>query len=112
MHSEIAEFTNQFVKLATEHNRCLETQEYSKRSRINKKLMSMLKCINSFSNPAEVVTQIMDAGDDYATMWISNYALKNGLCVEVVRMKLQAIKDAKRGADSVTAWALMAENNL
>lgn len=104
-------FVVEFVRLANQHNSCLATHEYSKRSRINKKLLNMCASISSFENPASVVSEIIDSGDDYATMWISNYAMKNNLCVEVVKHKLQEIKDRKKGPDSVTAWALLTENN-
>ena len=104
-------FVAEFVKLAIQHNACLATQDYSKRSRINKKLLNMCAAISAFENPESVVSAIIDSGDDYATMWISNYAMKNNLCVEVVKHKLQEIKDRKKGPDSVTAWVLLTENN-
>lgn len=104
-------FVSEFVRLAIEHNNCLATKEYSKRSRINKKLMNMLSAISNFERPEMVISEIIDAGNDYATMWISNYAMKNNLCADVVKQKLRTIKDRKNGADSVTAWALLTENN-
>ena len=105
-------FVSDFIKLAKEHNRCLETKEYSKRSRINKKLMSMLNVINSLQNPEKIISEIIDCGDEYAILWIANYAFKNKMCVDIVRQKLKEIMDRKSGADSVTAWALMRENNV
>ncbi len=107
-----ADFVVEFVKCAKEHNDCLAVQNYSKRSRLNKKLMGMLATIDGFDNPAEVITGIIASGDDYAVMWISNYAWKNGHCVEVIRAKLTEIKNRKSGPDSITAWALIAENTL
>ena len=107
-----AEFVIKFVQCAKEHNDCLADQNYSKRSRLNKKLMGMLATIDGFENPEEVITGIIESGDDYAVMWISNYAWKNGHCVELVKAKLTAIKDRKSGPDSITAWALIAENTL
>lgn len=104
-------FVAEFVKLAIQHNACLATHDYSKRSRINKKLLNMCASISTFGNPESVVSAIIDCDDDYATMWISNYAMKNNLCVEVVKQKLQEIKNRKNGPDSVTAWALLTENN-
>lgn len=104
-------FVAEFVRLAIQHNDCLATHEYSKRSRINKKLLNMCASIATFENPESVVSAIIDSGNDYATMWISNYAMKNGLCVEVVKQKLQEIKERKKGPDSITAWALLTENN-
>ena len=103
-------FVTEFVRLAIEHNNCLATQNYSKRSRINKTLMKMLSTIHEYEKPEEIISAIIDSGDDYATMWISNYAMKNNLCVEVIKQKLQAIKDRKKGPDSITAWALLTEN--
>ena len=107
-----ADFIVKFVQCAKEHNDCLATQNYSKRSRLNKKLMGMLATIDGFDNPEEVITGIIASGDDYAVMWISNYAWKNGHCVELVKTKLTEIKDRKSGPDSITAWALIAENTL
>lgn len=107
-----ADFIVQFVKCAKEHNDCLDTQNYSKRSRLNKKLMNMLAAIDGFENPEEVISGIIASGDDYAVMWISNYAWKNGYLVELVKAKLTEIKDRKSGPDSITAWALIAENTL
>lgn len=100
-------FVSEFVRLSREHNDCLAIQDYSKRSRINKKLMNMLAQIDAFENPGEIVSDIIASGDDYAVMWISNYAWKTGQCVEVVKAKLSEIKDRKNGPDSVTAWALL-----
>ncbi len=107
-----AEFIAEFVKYSKEHNDCLEDQNYSKRSRLNKKLMGMLQSIDAFENPEEVISGIIASGDDYAVMWISNYAWKNGHCVEIIKAKLTEIKDRKAGPDSITAWALIAENTL
>ncbi len=107
-----ANFVAEFVKCAKEHNDCLAVQNYSKRSRLNKKLMGMLATIDGFANPEEVINGIIASGDDYAVMWISNYAWKNGHCVEVIRAKLTEIKNRKAGPDSITAWALIAENTL
>ena len=45
-------FIAEFVRLAIQHNDCLATQDYSKRSRINKKLLNMLSTIQEFENPA------------------------------------------------------------
>ena len=104
-------FIAEFVRLAIQHNDCLATHDYSKRSRINKKLLNMLSTIQKFENPASVISEIIDYGNDYATLWISNYAMKNNLCVEVVRQKLQEIKDSKKGPDAITAWALLTENS-
>ena len=106
------EFVSEFVKLSREHNNCLETQNYSKRSRLNKKLMGMLAQIDNFENPEEVIKGIIESGDDYAVMWISNYAWKNGHCVGIVKSKLTEIKDRRNGPNSVTAWALIAENTM
>lgn len=107
-----AEFIAEFVKYSKEHNDCLADQNYSKRSRLNKKLMGMLQSIDAFESPEEVISGIIESGDDYAVMWISNYAWKNGHCVEVIKAKLTEIKDRKAGPDSITAWALIAENTL
>ena len=105
-------FVSEFVRLSREHNECLATQNYSKRSRLNKKLMGMLAQIDGFENPEEVISGIIESCDDYAVMWISNYAWKNGHCVELVKTKLTEIKDRRNGPDSVTAWALIAENTM
>lgn len=105
-----ADFVSKFVQYAIEHNDCLAVQNYSKRSRLNKKLMSMLTQIEGFENPEEVINEIISSGDDYAVMWISNYAWKNGHCVELIKAKLTEIKDRKDSPDSITAWALIAEN--
>ena len=107
-----SEFVSEFVRLAREHNDCLETQNYSKRSRLNKKLMDMLARIDGFENPEEVISGIVGSGNDYAVMWISNYAWKNGHCVEIIKTKLTEIKDRRNGPDSVTAWALLVENTV
>lgn len=104
-------FIAEFVRLAIQHNDCLATHDYSKRSRINKKLLNMLSTIQEFENPASVISEIIDYGNDYATLWVSNYAMKNNLCVEVVRQKLQEIKDNQKGPDAITAWALLTENS-
>ena len=100
-------FVMDFVKFANEHNACLATQDYSKRSRLNKKLLKMLSAIHEFEEPEAVISEIIDAGNDYATMWIANYAMNNNFCVELVKQKLQTIKDRKNGPDSITAWALL-----
>lgn len=107
-----ASFVVEFVKCAKEHNDCLAVQNYSKRSRLNKKLMGMLATIDGFEEPEEVISEIIASDDDYAVMWISNYAWKNGHCVEVIKAKLSEIKERKAGPDSITAWALIAENTL
>lgn len=106
------EFISEFVRLSREHNDCLETQNYSRRSRLNKKLMGMLSKIDNFENAEEVIRGIIESGDDYAVMWISNYAWKNGHCVEIIREKLTEIKNRRNGPNSVTAWALIAENTM
>ena len=107
-----AEFIAEFVKLSKAHNDCLETQNYSKRSRINKKLMAMLENIDSFEDPEEIIYGIISSGNDYALMWISNYAWKNDYLVDLVKVKLTEIKNRKSGPDSITAWALIEENTL
>lgn len=106
------EFISEFVRLSREHNDCLETQNYSRRSRLNKKLMGMLSKIDNFENAEEVIRGVIESGDDYAVMWISNYAWKNGHCVEIIREKLTEIKNRRNGPNSVTAWALIAENTM
>lgn len=107
-----SEFISEFVKLSHEHNDCLETQNYSKRSRLNKKLMGMLAQIDNFETPEEIIRGIVDSGDDYAVMWISNYAWKNGHCVDIIKSKLAEIQNRRNGPNSVTAWALIAENTM
>lgn len=105
-------FVKDFVELADMHNSCLATKDYSKRSRCNKKLLGMLKTIDDFSNPEDVISKIIASGNDYAVMWIANYAWKNGHCVDLIKEKLNEIKTQKRGPDAITAWALMVENTL
>lgn len=103
-----AQFVDLFVKYAEEHNACLIKKDYSKRSRLNKKLMNMLAQIDTASDGAEIVSMIISSGSKYATLWIANFAFKNKVCSEAVMKELLKIRKEK-SVDSITAWALMKE---
>ena len=108
---DTAHFVENFVRYADDHNACLETKNYSKRSRLNKKLMSMLAEIDTSSNASDIVSRIINSGNRYAIMWIANFAFKNKVCSEMVNDELIKIKNENRSVDSITAWALMNEYN-
>lgn len=103
----VVQFVELFVKLADEHNACLATKNYNKRSKIAKKLMGMLAYIDTATNAKEIVSGIFNSGSKYAVMWISKYAFKNEICVEEVKAGLRRIQNEKHSVDSITAWARM-----
>ena len=94
----VVQFVELFVKLADEHNACLATKNYNKRSRIAKKLMGMLAYIDTATNVKEIVSGILNSGSKYAVMWISNYAFKN----EISQMQnINIIEEASLSSDGV-----------
>lgn len=87
----INQMVNMFVSLSEDYYELLLIKNYSKRSRIRKKLMGLLNLIETIPEGEIVVSEILKTDNNSAILWIANYALKNNICVDIVKQKLNSI---------------------
>lgn len=99
-------FVKTFIEYAEKHNSCLKEQDYSKRYRLNKALLTMLEELKQYDDAESIIKQILEAQSECATLWISNFAIFNNIYKDVVEAKLHEIA-TKKPSGNVMAWVLL-----
>ena len=108
----IDSFIIEFIRSAEEHYICLEDKNYSKRSRINKKLIRMLEKLESIENETLVIKKILDSKSYSAILWVANYGLQRKICVEEIVILLEEIKNSSKPSFSISAFTILNNNSL
>ena len=107
-------FCEQFIALAEEHYQLLKKKNYSKRTRVNKKLLEMLSSISIyFVDIDEFIRKIITTKNESAILWISNYALYNELCRQEIIKELEYIyNNSNDSIHSASAYTILLNNKV